>query len=97
MLVVVSKREEEIPLSVVPAYVELDGTEIITTELEAPEDGTERGKDAEELKTGAELGGSELPDMVVVLAPLEMPGLDAIGVLLRAADEELPNPVDELS
>lgn len=80
VLLVVSMRDEETPLSVVPAYGELDGTEMITTELE----------------TGAEFDGGKLPDIVIVLDPLERPGPDEIGMLLRAADEELPNPGDEL-
>ncbi|ROW00166.1 hypothetical protein VSDG_03484 [Cytospora chrysosperma] len=69
---------------------------MVTTELETPEDGTEGGRDAEELETGAELDGGKLPDIVIVLDPLERPGPDEKGMLLRAADEELPNPGDEL-
>lgn len=96
VLVVVSMRDEETPLSIVLAYGELDGTEMVTTELETPEDGAEGGRDAEELETGVEFDGGKLPDIVIVLDPLERPGPDEIGMLLRAADEELPNPGVEL-
>ncbi|ROV90797.1 hypothetical protein VMCG_09389 [Cytospora schulzeri] len=96
VLLVVSNRDEGTPLSVVPPYGELDWTGMVTTELEAPEDGTERVFDAEGLETEAEPGGGKITDIVVVLGPLEMPGFDETGMLLRAADEELPKAVDEL-
>lgn len=97
VLLVVSKRDEGIPLSVVAAYDGLGGTEMITTELEAPEDEAERDTVTEELDMGAEFGGGKLPSIVVVLAPFEMPGFDELGMLLIVADEALPSPVDELS
>ncbi|ROV97343.1 hypothetical protein VMCG_06880 [Cytospora schulzeri] len=39
VLLVVSNRDEGTPPSVVPPHRELDGTEMVTIELETPEDG----------------------------------------------------------
>ncbi|KUI58208.1 hypothetical protein VP1G_10951 [Cytospora mali] len=90
--------DEALPVTIVPPFDELDSPELTTTELEIPEDGTDRDEDSEGLDdVEIKLDGGKLPHDVVLLAPLDIPGVDDPGVVLRAEDRELLDPVDTLS
>ncbi|KUI72345.1 Ribosome-binding protein 1 [Cytospora mali] len=90
--------DEALPVTVVPPFDELGNPELTTTELETPEDGTDGDEDSEGLdNVEMKVDDGKFPHDVVLLAPLERPGVDDPGVLLRAEDRELLDPVDTLS